>query len=67
MQPGLNWENLIINWAPMLLLIAVWAFFISRMKNRSWQAPAQEEQAQRMDAMVNAPERIAKAPEKRSF
>jgi hypothetical protein len=67
MHPPLNWENLVINWGPMLLLIAVWVFFHTRMKSGGWQPPWQKEQAQRMDAATSALERIAKALEKRSF
>ena len=63
---GYTWEGLFISWFPMLLLIAVWVFFIQRMrKGKFWYAP-QSEQAEAIKAIAKALERIAAALEKRS-
>lgn len=62
-----NFQNIIINWAPMLLLIAVWVFLLNRMKKGTWVPPWQKEQADSLKAATKALERIADALEKRSF
>lgn len=64
-MPGMSLQNLLINWGPMLLLIAVWLYFLTRMKKGTWVAPWQKEQAETLKAATKALERIAAALEKR--
>jgi cytochrome c-type biogenesis protein CcmH/NrfF len=67
MHPPLNWEALVISWGPMLILIAVWLFFLTRMRKGNWQTAEQKEQAETLKAATRALERITAALEKRSF
>ena len=55
-----NWMGIFVNWFPMLLLIAVWLFFLRNMQGRGSIYANQKRAA---DAL----ERIAAALEKRSF
>jgi hypothetical protein len=60
-----TWQQILINWTPMLLLTGVWAFFLAtarRGAGRSQQIA--EEQAAEKRRMNDALERIAGALEK---
>lgn len=52
--------GIFVNWFPMLLLIAVWLFFLRKMQARGGLADYQKRK-------VEALERIAAALEKRAF
>ena len=57
---NVNWMGILVNWFPILLLIAVWLFFLRTMQSRGGIYANQKRAA---DAL----ERIAAALEKRSF
>jgi len=54
----MDWMGILVNWFPMLLLIAVWLFFLGKMQRR---AGIYSNQQRAADAL----ERIAAALEKR--
>jgi ATP-dependent Zn protease len=56
----MNWVGILVNWFPMILLIAVWLFFLGNMQRLGGIYSNQKRAA---DAL----ERIAVALEKRSF
>ena len=58
MHPDL--VGIFVNWTPMLLLIAVWLFFLRRTQGGAWPGTYQKRTAEAL-------ERIAAALEKRSF
>ena len=55
-----NWMGILVNWFPMILLIAVWLFFLRKVQGSGGIYGNQKRAA---DAL----ERIAAALEKRSF
>jgi hypothetical protein len=55
----------LINWFPMLLLIAVWIFFLIQMRGR-WGSKYQKDSMELWRRQVDALERVASALEKRS-
>jgi hypothetical protein len=59
--------QIIINWFPMLLLVGVWVYFLSRMRTGKWTfvSPGQKEQTDALKAAVKALERIAATLETR--
>ena len=59
-----TWETLLINWFPMLLLIAVWIYFF-RKHGGKWQSWGGEEMNRHLDKIEQSLERIARALEKK--
>ncbi len=58
------WQTLLISWGPMLLLIAVWIYFVRRLqgKGKSWSL---QETNQHLEKIEQSLERIARALEKK--
>lgn len=59
-----TWEALLINWFPMLLLIAVWIYFM-RKHGGKWQSWGGGEMNQHLEKIEQSLERIARALEKK--
>jgi ATP-dependent Zn protease len=57
-------ESLLISWFPMLLLVAVWIYFMKK-KGVQWQSSGGEEMNRHLEKIEQSLERIAKALEKR--
>ena len=56
----MNWMGIFVNWFPMILLIAVWMFFLRKMQGAGGFYGNQKR-------VADALERIAAALEKRSL
>jgi hypothetical protein len=63
-QTGSWVEDLLINWGPIMFLLAVWASYLSRYTRRTKHVQARQEQ--HMDRLENLLERIAVGLERRS-
>ena len=56
----------LVNWAPMLLLVGVWIFFMRRMKGGwGWQMQLTDRQREHMERVETQLERIATALERK--
>ena len=60
------WIDIIISAAPMLLLIAVWIFFIMRLRRGGFNSKYQTEYMEQVKLQNAALERIAAALEKKN-
>lgn len=59
---GINWVDVLINWFPMLLLIAVWLIFLGKFLGKKSAQGQTLDEFRRQNAIL---ERIAVALEKR--
>jgi ATP-dependent Zn protease len=57
--------EVLINWFPMLLLIAVWLYFLRKMRSGGY-GKYQEQHLEAMNRQIKLLERIADAVEKRN-
>ena len=57
--------DIFINWFPMLLLIGVWMFFLSRMRSSGFVSSYQKEILELYRRQAEALERVAAALEKK--
>jgi ATP-dependent Zn protease len=63
-----NWSDIFINWFPMLLLIGVWIFFLTRMRrNGGYTTQYQRDCMDLTRRQVEALERIVKLLEAKQF
>lgn len=60
-QSSFSWADLLASWGPMLLLIAVWVFFMRRMNKKGSPQVRTVELIEKQNAVL---ERLAKAAEK---
>jgi hypothetical protein len=59
--------GIFVNWFPMLLLIAVWLFFLARIRKGGYAPPYVSAQLDEMKRQTALMERIAVALESRRF
>jgi ATP-dependent Zn protease len=60
-----TWETLLTSWFPILLLIAVWIYFM-RQRGGKWQSGSNEETNRHLERIGQSLDRIANALEKKS-